>query len=135
MGEKKIKGRKRHIVMDVMGNLLSVNIHAANIHDTVGGCETIDRAFEKYSTITGVCGDEGYRKTFEEYVAKQNKKVDISKKIKSEWHVIPKRWCVERTFSWLNNDRRLSKDYEIVTSTAQSLVYISHSATLLRRIT
>jgi hypothetical protein len=81
-----------------MGNLLSVNIHAANIHDTVGGCDTVDRAFEKYSTITGVCNDERYQKTFEEYVAKQ-KKVDILKKIKSEWHVIRKRWCVERTFS------------------------------------
>ena len=134
MGGKKTKGRKRHIVTDVMGNLLSVNIHAANIHDTVGGCDTIAGAFNKYSTIEGVCGDEGYRKTFEEYVAKKNKKVDISKKIKQEWHVIPKRWCVERTFSWLNHDRRLSKDYEIVTSSAQNFIFISHFMTLLRRI-
>jgi len=117
-----------------MGNLLSVNIHAANIHDTVGGCDTIDAAFAKYSTILGVCGDDGYRKTFEEYVLAQNKRVDISKKIKPEWHVIPKRWCVERTFSWLNHDRRLSKDYEITTYSAQCLIFISHSATLLRRI-
>lgn len=118
-----------------MGNLLSVNIHAANIHDTVGGCDTIDGAFEKYSTITGVCGDEGYRKTFEEHVTSLGRTVYISKKIKPEWHIVPKRWCIERTFSWLNNDRRLSKDYEIATSTAQSLIFISHSALLLRRIT
>jgi transposase len=117
-----------------MGNLLSVNIHAANIHDTVGGCATIDGAFVKYPTILGVCGDDGYRKTFEEYVTAQNVKVDISKKIKTEWHVIPKRWCVERTFSWLNHSRRLSKDYEIKTCSAKSLIFISHSVTLLKRL-
>jgi hypothetical protein len=67
-----------------MGNLLSVNIYAANIHDTVGGCDTIECAFTKYPTLLGAYGDEGYRKTFEEYVSARNKKVDISKKIKSE---------------------------------------------------
>ena len=82
--EKKIKGRKRHIVTDTSGNLLAVKVHAANIHDTVGGCETFKKAVDKYSTIKGVCGDDGYRKTFEEYVEKLGLRVEISKKIKPE---------------------------------------------------
>jgi putative transposase len=97
-GEKKIKGRKRHIVTDVMGNILADDIHAANIHDTVGGCEAFDKAYDKYPLIEAVCGDEGYRKTFEQFVMSLCLRIDISKKIKPEWHILPRRWCVERTF-------------------------------------
>ena len=117
-----------------MGHLLSVTVHAANIHDTVGGCETFLKALMKYPTIKGVCADEGYRKTFENYILALGKTVEISKKIKAEWHILPKRWRVERTLSWLNNSRRLSKDYEITINAEENYVYISHMSTLLRRI-
>jgi putative transposase len=117
-----------------MGNLLSVDIHAANIHDTVGGCKTFDKALNKYPEIKGVCADEGYRKTFENHVLSKNKTIEISKKIKPEWNVLPKRWRVERTFAWLNHSRRLSKDYEITTNAEENYVYISHMFILLRRI-
>ena len=134
MGGKKVKGRKRHIVTDTQGNLLAVEIHAANIHDTVGGCTPITTAFKKYPTLKGVCGDEGYRKTFELFATALGLIVNISKKIKPEWHIIPQRWRVERTFSWMNHSRRLSKDYEIATDTAKNFVFISHIATLLKRL-
>ena len=48
MVEKKIKGRKRHIVVDTDGNLLHVKVHEANIHDTVGGCKVFEEALAKY---------------------------------------------------------------------------------------
>ena len=131
---KKIKGRKRHIATDTMGNLLAVNIHAANIHDTIGGCEVFKAAVDKYPSIEAACCDGGYRKTFEEYAQAMGKRVDISLRIKPEWHIIPKRWCVERTFSWLNHSRRLSKDYEITTASEKAFVFISHSHTLLKRL-
>jgi len=117
-----------------MGNLLAVTIHAANVHDTVGGCEVFSNAVNKYPTIKGVCADEGYRKTFENFVAELNKQVEISKKIKPEWHILPKRWRVERTFSWMNHSRRLSKDYEIALDSAKNYVFLSHIHTLLKRI-
>jgi Transposase DDE domain. len=58
--------------------------------------------------------------------------VDISKRIKPEWEVLPKRWVAERTFAWLNGFRRLSKDYERTTSSEETNVVISHSYILLK---
>lgn len=113
-GGKKIKGRKRHIVVDTMGNLLSIKVHAANVHDTKSGINPAKSAYKKYPTIIKFCGDAGYRKSFEEAVAEQlGLAVDISKRIKPEFEVLPKRWIVERTFAWSDNSRRLSKDFEI----------------------
>ena len=66
--EKKVKGRKRHIVVDIMGNLLAIVVHAANIHDTKSGINPAKKASAKYPTIVKFCGDEGYRKSFEEDV-------------------------------------------------------------------
>lgn len=134
-GEKKTKGRKRHIVTDVMGNILSVAVHAANIHDTVFGIIPAIQAYDNFPTIKKFCGDEGYRKTFiEDVLAVLGLGVDISERIKPVFEVIPKRWVVERTLGWLFNSRRLSKDYEIRTRYAEAMVHISHAHTLLKRL-
>ena len=71
MAGKKVKGRKRHIVVDTMGNLLAITVHAANIHDTKSGINPATKAFEKFPTIQRFCGDDGYRKSFEEDVSQQ----------------------------------------------------------------
>jgi len=132
---KKVKGRKRHIVVDTMGNLLAVCVHAANIHDTKSGIDPARKAFAKYPTLKKFCGDEGYRKSFVEAVKTElGLDVDISEKIKPVFTIIPKRWVVERTFSWMNNSRRLSKDYEISTDSAETFVMISHLHMLVRRL-
>lgn len=118
-----------------MGNLLSVVIHAANIHDTKSGIAPAKQAYETYPTIKRFCADEGYRKSFENDVSEQlGLGVDISKRIKPEFVILPKRWIVERTFGWLNGFRRLSKDYEITTSSEAANVIIAHCAILLNRL-
>jgi len=118
-----------------MGNLLSVAVHAANIHDTTFGLVPAARAYENYPTLEKFCGDGGYRKTFENDVATElGLGVDISKRIKLEFEVLPKRWAVERTFAWLGHSRRLSKDYEIRYRNAEAMVQISHLHTLLKRL-
>ena len=119
-----------------MGNLLAVVVHAANIHDTKSGIEPAKLAFERYPSIEKFCADAGYRGTFildvDELLCLG---VDISAKIKPhEWEKLPWRWVVERTLSWLNNSRRLSKDYEISTASAEAVVKISHLHTLLKRL-
>ena len=83
-----------------------------------------------YPTIERFCADRGYRGTFiyDAYTL-LNCCVDISDNIKSG-----KRWIVERTFAWLNNSRRLSKDYEILTSSSETMIKLSHIHTLLKRL-
>ena len=98
--EKKIKGRKRHIVVDTLGNLLAIVVHAANMHDTKSGILAAETAYKIYPAIRSFCGDAGYKGTFETQVMERiGVGVDISEKITSEkWEIIPKRWIVERTF-------------------------------------
>ncbi len=120
----------------MLGCLLSIVVHAANIHDTKGGITVAKQAYERYLSIQKFCADAGYRGTFASDVKEQlGLDVDISEKIKPhQWEKLPWRWVVERTFSWLNHSRRLSKDYEISVSSAESMVKISHSHTLLKRL-
>ena len=122
--------------MDVLGCLLSVVVHAANIHDTKGGISTARRAYERYPSIQKFCADAGYRGIFVSDMKEQlDLGVDISEKIKPhQWEKLPWRWVVERTLSWLNHSRRLSKDYEISVSSAEAMVNISHFHTLLKRL-
>ena len=117
-----------------MGNLLAVHIHAANIHDTKSGIYTFEKAIYKYSAINGVCADYVYHKYFKNIIEEfYNIKVDISKRLESTFKVMPTRWKVERTFVWLCHSGRLSKDYEIRTIYAETMVIISHLHTLLKR--
>lgn len=111
-------------------------MHKANQHDTKIGYWVAALAVFCYSTIKRFCADKGYRGTF---VSNLNQLfglgVDISEKIKPQgWQVEPKRWVVERTFAWLNNSRRLSKDYEILTCSSEAMIKISHCHTLLKRL-
>ena len=135
MVEKKIKGRKRHIVTDTQGHLLYVKVHAANIHDTTIGGHVFEKALEKYPTLRGALFDAGYRGTTFDYVQNVLKKVaQISSRITDKWAVLPMRWVVERTLGWLNATRRLAKDFEICISSEENFIFISHSMMLLRRI-
>ena len=122
--------------MDVLGCLLSVVVHAANIHDTKGGISTARRAYERYPSIQKFCADAGYRGTFvSDAKERLGLDVGVSEKIKPhQWEKLPWRWVVERTLSWLNHSRRLSKDYEISVSSAEAMVKISHFHTLLKRL-
>ncbi len=89
---------------------------------------------EKYPSILGCCADSDYRKTFGNIVLALGKTVKISEKIKpKEWVVLPMHWVVEGTFSWINNSRRLSKDYEVLIVSEENMVMIFHIATLLKR--
>ncbi|MHB9148316.1 MAG: transposase [Candidatus Amoebophilus sp.] len=98
-----MKGRKRHIVIDTQGHLLEVTVHAANIHDTVVGCEVFRRALKKYPTIKGVLADASYRKTMEAFVEQVLKKtVIISQRITSN----PKKLKPMRAMNSFKTKRR-----------------------------
>ena len=135
-GGKKIKGRKRHIVTDTLGHLLHVKVHAANTHDSVAGCTVFESTLQKYPTLEGVCADAGYRNKTMEVLVKGvlQKTIEISVRIVPGWAVLAKRWVVERTFVWFNHFRRLSKDYEIAVKSAENVIMIAHSMTLMKRL-
>jgi putative transposase len=133
-GGKRVKGRKRHIVADILGHLLHVQVHAANLHDTVGACEVLRRAAEKHPGIGAFSGDAGYRGTAVRFVSgKLGLVLHISERIADGFAVLPKRWIVERTFAWLGAYRRLSKDFEILAGTAENVIRIAMLRTTLAK--
>lgn len=135
-GNKKTKGRKRHIVVDTLGNLIKVLVHAANEHDSKSGCDVLKAAAAKHASLEAFSGDAGYRGTAVEFVETVLKlKLHISQKIKDAFAVLPKRWVVERTFAWLGNYRRLAKDFLITHKSQPSLkVSLAWAVSLLRHM-
>ncbi|MGT2832296.1 transposase [Streptococcus halotolerans] len=88
---KKVKGRKRPIVVDTMGNLLDVVVHTANLHNTKPGILVVRQVMAQFPTIKTFSADADYRKSFEEMMAQEFRwPVDISEKIKGSWQIIPK---------------------------------------------
>ena len=83
-------------------------------------------AAAKYASLEAFSGDAGYRGTAVNFVKTALKlKLHISQKIKGAFAVLPKRWIVERTFAWLRKYRRLAKDFEILTASAENMVRIA----------
>ena len=136
-GNKKINGRKRHVVVDSLGNIVSNLVHPANIHDSVGAKLTIKNLFENTFGIKYMFADCGYRgKLIDNVKQEYNLSLNISPKIKDQIvnKVSPKRWLIERTFSWFENFRRLSKDFEYLLESSQAMIYIASIKLLLNKI-
>ena len=81
---------------------------------------------DKYLSIEAFSADAGYRGTTAEWVDEWlNRRVDISDKPPQGFEILPKRWIVERTVAWLRGFRRLAKDFEILTRTAENMIRIA----------
>lgn len=136
-GGKKTKGRKQHIITDTLGLILVVVIHAANIHDSKGAFDVISNLRGRFPRLKKIVADGGYRGELIENVKKAFGWVleivlrpDAAKK----FTVLPKRWIVERTFSWFESFRRLSKDYEVLPETSQTMIYLTMIQIMLNRL-
>lgn len=135
---KKIKGRKRHIVTDTVGNLLEVVVHAADIQDRDGAKLVLNKLTEPtIERLQKIWADGGYRGKLIDWVKDQ---LEIVLEIVSRdpnqpgFQVLPRRWVVERTFAWLGRYRRLSKDYEKCTKSSEGVVYIASIHTMIKRL-
>lgn len=136
-GGKKVKGKKRHIVVDTLGLLLTVVVHAANIHDSVGAKQTLEALKDKYlSGIKTIFADSGYRGGLADWAKTAlGFKIEIVKRTEGQkFKILPKRWIVERTFAWLSFHRRLSKDYERLDETAVAHVQLAMIRLMLNKI-
>jgi putative transposase len=113
-GNKKINGRKRHIITDTLGLIIAVMVTAANKHDGTVGCALFKFTMNKCKNVKCIFADHSYRGKFIEMAEQNGVKIEIAAKPESAKGFIPvkKRWVVERTFGWMNFYRRLSKDFE-----------------------
>jgi putative transposase len=139
-GGKKIKGRKRHLLVDTLGLIIAVVVTAANTDDRRGLVALLTRYMAGGTKrLRKLWVDGGYRA---EWLARWVRDVKHSHKIALEvtdkegkgFQVIPWRWAVERTFAWLLNDRRHSRDYEVLTANSEAMIQISLIRLLLNRL-
>lgn len=139
-GAKKIKGRKRHQLVDTLGLLILVIVTAANVTEYDGAravLHQLDVKRHRFPRLVKIWADGGYRG--------QDSMEWVMDSFRWVWEVIkrsdnvkgfvllPKRWVVERTCGWMFWNRRLSKEYERLTQTSESFIYIASIKLMLNR--
>ena len=133
-GNKKIKGRKRHIVTESMGYVLDAKVHSANEADTTIAPQIAATVLLMFTSILRVFADLGYKKPFRQYLKKTfNVETEVPKKEKI-FKVDRKRWVIERTFAWISRQRRMARDYERTTKSSENMIYISMLRIMLKQI-
>jgi putative transposase len=163
----KIKGRKRHILVDTEGFVLKAKVHSAKVMDYEEIKTLLQRADGQFPRLSHVWLDAGYRgedkgadwermtlgwsvdlverprKPAPEEVlmrwakewAKEGVAVDWQKMLPPEgFLVLPRRWVVERTIAWIDQHRRMSKDYERLPESGEAFIYVAMSRLMLRRL-
>lgn len=154
-GAKKVTGRKRHLLVDTQGLVLKAIVHSADIDERAGAKLLLDPLRGLLCRMKLIWVDSGYSGApFSQWV---NEHLGwIVEVVEHEWaqlkrgvwlpadaepptipsgfHVLPRRWVVERTFAWLGFYRRLSKDYEYLTTTSETFIYAAMSHLMLRRL-
>jgi putative transposase len=138
-GAKHVTGRKRHLLVDVMGLVLVVWVHKASLAERAGAKGLLQRALLKaFDRLGLIWADGGYDgQPMVQWVAQVCGWLFevIKRSDKAQGFVIlPRRWVVERTFAWLGNFRRLSKDYEVLTKTSEAMIYAAMVCLMLRRL-
>lgn len=134
---KKINGRKRHILVDTIGLLLAVKVHAASVQDRDGAKLLLKMCRERFPRLFLIWADGGYRGQLIKWVMVNCLWVLEIVKRRDDvagFQVLPRRWVVERTFAWLNKQRRLSKDYERDCQTSEAWIYLAMINVMLKRI-
>lgn len=133
---KKVSGIKRHIAVDTNGLPHLIHITTANITDRNGAIEALQKTPDDLSEVKNILADGGY--TGDKFANSVDKTIGATVEIakRSELHkftIIPKRWVVERSFSWLDKCRRLWKNCERKLNTSLNMVVLAFIALLLRR--
>ena len=133
---KRISGRKTFGVVDTIGLLIAVVVVAASVSDNAGGIEVVDRARGRSKGLGTLWCDPGFKAAFARHCRQHHIAVEVVNKIHPRgFDVLPRRWVVERTWSWLMCHRRLQLDYERDPRVTEGFVWAAHSRLLLRRLT
>ena len=136
---KKIKGKKRHILVDTAGLLLHAIVHPADIQDRDGGVLVMSSMFGLFPFLKKLFADAGYQgpkfatgtaEVWPDLAIEIVKRSDTARGFK----LLPRRWVVERTFAWLNRCRRLAKDFENRTRNALAFLTLASIRLMLRKL-
>jgi putative transposase len=162
-GAKKLSGRKRHLLVDTQGLVLRAVVHTAALQDRAAVPLLLAGAPARFPRLGHLWVDQGYTGSGREWIEQELgwtvEVVQHPPKPRGEWvplgtgedprpfewrrlppertgfrGVLPRRWVVERTFSWLGQSRRLSKDYERLCETAETLIYATMTRLMARRL-
>ncbi|WP_229889664.1 IS5 family transposase [Streptomyces mirabilis] len=135
---KKVKGRKRFIVTDTLGLLLAVHVVAANVQDRDGGRRPLLWTRLDHPSVRKIWADQGFAGRLVDWAAQiLGREVEVVRKDPDQrgFQVQPKRWAVERTFSWLTAHRRLARDYEASPAHSETMIRWAMIGIMVRRLT
>jgi putative transposase len=135
---KKVKGRKRHIVVDTLGLLIAVVVSSARVQDYHGAKPILEKIKDRCPRlkVVWVDGISEKRWLIDWVQSECGWELRVIKRTDKEkgFKLLPKRWVVERTFGWLGRYRRLSKDYEKLTETSEAMIQMAMIHIMLRRL-
>jgi transposase len=133
---KKISGRKLFGLVDTFGFPLALVVVPASVSDNAGGIAVMDLGRAKSARLIKVWCDAGFKKAFLRHCRYQGINAEVVNRIHPHtFSVLPQRWIVERTWSWIMNNRRLQVDYERHPEVTKGFVWASISRLLLHRLT
>ena len=135
---KKIKGKKRHVLVDTQGLLMQSIVHAADIQDRDGGVLLMASLFGMFPFLLKLYADNGYQgPKFQQGLSRVCRQVNVEIVKRSDvgkFVVLPKRWIVERTIGWLNRCRCLAKDWECLNSNALAYLRWASVRLMVRKL-
>jgi putative transposase len=134
---KKVNGRKRHILVDTLGLMIVVYVTTACVQDRDGLRKLLKMFGVHRKKLHKIWVDGSYRGEIIEWVNNKFRlclEVVLRSDTRKGFVLLPRRWVVERTFAWLNNHRRLSKDYERFPKTSETMIQIAMIRLMLRRL-
>lgn len=136
---KKVNGRKRHILVDTLGLLIIAIVTEANLSDTVGAVRLIERLRclgGSAKKLRVIWADQSYKETVRSWLLACHCLLSVVERPKQQkgFVLLPRRWVVERTFAWLTQSRRLVKDYEVLPRNSEAMIYIAMTKLMTRRI-
>src|SRR5271165_1075489 len=136
---KKIKGKKRHLLVDIQGLLMQAIVHSADVQDRDGGALLLSTLLGRFPYLEKLFADSAYQgPIFAAEVSKILSRVQVEI-VKRSGHAkgfvaLPKRWIVERTIAWLNRCRRLAKDWECLNRKALAFLRLASIRLMLRKL-
>jgi putative transposase len=134
---KKVKGRKRHILVDTLGLLLVVVVTSAAISDPAGARLLFARLGGACKKLRRIWVDGTYRGHLLEWVilhCQFRLQPVLRPEHQKGFVLLPRRWVVERTFAWITQCRRLGKDYEMLPASSEAMIYIAMTRLMVRRL-